>query len=76
MDHPNAGNYAAPGAPPYMNESLFILHGVFRTDTNFCVKDYSKNMLRMEISAFFPWSWPEPHIAPLRKLGLNGAKKM
>jgi len=59
--------------PAYLNETSFP--GVFGRKQS-AIKDPSRTLLLMEISAFFPWSWHEPGKLPTAKYGLDGAKNI
>lgn len=59
--------------PAYLNETWFP--GVFGRKQS-AIKNPSKTLLLMEISAFFPWSWHEPRKLPGHNFGLNDAKNV
>ena len=72
----NGGNYdETSNAPPsFLHESAYP--GVFgRRQAS--IKDPSRTLLLMEISAFFPWSWHQPLRLPSGgQFGLDDAKNM
>ena len=72
----NGGNYdETSNAPPaFLNETAYP--GVFgRRQAS--IKDPSRTLLLMEISAFFPWSWHQPLKLPgSGQFGLDDAKNM
>jgi prepilin-type N-terminal cleavage/methylation domain-containing protein len=71
----NGANYeeGLVSPPAYLNEASFP--GVFGRKQS-AIKDSSKTLLLMEISAFFPWSWHEPKKLQGNKYGLDGAKNI
>jgi prepilin-type N-terminal cleavage/methylation domain-containing protein len=71
----NGGNYDGTNGvpPPYLNETSFP--GIFGAKQPL-MKDSSKTLMLMEISAFFPWSWHGPQKLAAGKFGVNDAKNM
>jgi prepilin-type N-terminal cleavage/methylation domain-containing protein len=71
----NGANFGGTGNPPPANLNETAFPGVFGMKQA-SVKDPSRTLLLMDISAFFCWSWHQPLKPPSGQFGVNDAQNM